>query len=125
MPGATSTASGPATWSQEKVTSCAADVAIAWRDRRHLCAHTIGLGVNRSGPFAEYVSLSMTNIWRHWDGVAEEIAAIFDPFGNAVHSGLDISPVVTHRFSYREYEQAFAIARSGQSGKVILDWSGT
>jgi threonine 3-dehydrogenase len=38
-------------------------------------------------------------------------------------SGLDISPVVTHRFGYREFEQAFAIADSGQSGKVILDWS--
>ena len=38
-------------------------------------------------------------------------------------SGLDISPVITHRFSHRDYEEAFAIARSGQSGKVILDWT--
>jgi threonine 3-dehydrogenase len=239
--------------------------------RRHLCAHTIGLGVQRPGAFAELVALPMTNIWRHWPGVDEEIASIFDPFGNAVHtalsfpvlgedvlvagagpiglmataivrhagarhvvvtdvnpyrlelarrmgasvvcdprereladvqrelgmtegfdvalemsgsaealrgavasmahggriavlgipseqvsldltplvfnmltlkgiygremyetwyqmsvmldSGLDISPVVTHRFSYRDFEQAFAVAGSGQSGKVLLDWT--
>jgi len=239
--------------------------------RRHLCAHSIGLGVNRPGAFAELVALPMTNIWHHWPGVDEEVAAIFDPFGNAVHtalsfevlgedvlvtgagpigcmaaavarhagarhvvvtdlnpyrlelarrlgatlaidprehdladvqkelgmtegfdvglemsgnadalrgmianmahggriavlgipageltldlgplifnmltlkgiygremyetwyqmsvmleSGLDISPVITHRFSHRDFEEAFAVARSGQSGKVILDWT--
>jgi threonine 3-dehydrogenase len=239
--------------------------------RRHLCAHSIGLGVQRAGAFAEYVALPMTNIWHHWPGVDTEVASIFDPFGNAVHtalsfsvlgedvliagagpigcmaaavvrhagarhvvvtdlnpyrlelatrmgatlavdprereladvqqelgmtegfdvglevsgspdalrqmlgsmahggrvallgipsenvsldldpiifngltvrgiygremyetwyqmsalitSGLDISPVITHRFSYRDYEEAFAVARSGQSGKVLLDWS--
>ncbi|HEY4349434.1 MAG TPA: L-threonine 3-dehydrogenase [Gaiellaceae bacterium] len=240
--------------------------------RRHLCAHSIGLGVNRPGAFAELVAMPMTNIWHHWPGIDEEVASIFDPFGNAVHtalsfevlgedvlvtgagpigcmavavarhagarqivvtdlnpyrldlarrmgatlavdprqsdlaevqrelgmtegfdvglemsgspaalttmignmahggriallgipsepmsldlnplifnmltlkgiygremyetwyqmsvmveSGLDISPVITHRFSHRDYEEAFAVARSGQSGKVILDWSG-
>jgi threonine 3-dehydrogenase len=239
--------------------------------RRHLCAHSIGLGVQRPGAFADYVVLPMTYIWQHWPGVEEEIAAIFDPFGNAVHtalafgvlgedvlitgagpigcmatavvrhagarhvvvtdmndyrlelarrmgatravdprscdlpalqrelgmsegfdvglemsgsaealrgmvanmahggriallgipsaevtldlspvifnmltlrgiygremyetwyqmtvmltSGLDISPVVTHRFPCRDYEEAFAVAGSGRSGKVILDWS--
>jgi threonine 3-dehydrogenase len=239
--------------------------------RRHLCAHSIGLGVNRQGAFAEYVVLPVTNVWHHWPGVDEEVAAIFDPFGNAVHtalsfpvlgedvlvtgagpigcmavaivrhagarhivvtdvnryrldlaremgatlvidprerelvdvqrelamsegfdiglemsgstdalrsmidnmahgggiavlgippgevtldfnpiifdmltikgvygremyetwyqmtvmlqSGLDIRPVITHRFSYRDFEEAFAVARSGQSGKVILDWT--
>ncbi len=241
--------------------------------RRHLCAYSIGLGVNRPGAFAELVSLPMTNIWHHWPGIDEEVAAIFDPFGNAVHtalsftvlgedvlvtgagpigcmavavvrhagarhvvvtdlnpyrlelarrmgatiavdprerdlaevqaelgmtegfdvglemsgspealrtmlanmahggriallgipsepmtldlnplifnmltvkgiygremyetwyqmsvmieSGLDISPVITHRFGYRDFEEAFAVARSGQSGKVILDWTET
>jgi len=241
--------------------------------RRHLCAHSIGLGVNRPGAFAEYVSLPMTNIWHHWPGVDEDVASIFDPFGNAVHtalsfpalgedvlvtgagpigcmataivrhagarhvvvtdlnpyrlelartmgatlaidpreraladvqselgmtegfdiglemsgnadalrsmianmahggriavlgiptgeisldlepvifnmltlkgiygremyetwyqmtvmlqSGLDIRPVITHRFSHRDFEEAFAVARSGQSGKVILDWTDT
>jgi threonine 3-dehydrogenase len=239
--------------------------------RRHLCAHAIGLGVQRPGAFAELVALPMTNIWHHWQGVDEEVAAIFDPFGNAVHtalsfpvlgedvlvtgagpigcmavavvrhagarhvvatdvngyrlelarrmgatlavdareadltevqsrlgmkegfdvglemsgnpdalrsmianmahggriallgipagevtldldpvifdmltikgiygremydtwyqmtvmlqSGLDIKPVITHRFSQRDYEEAFAVARSGQAGKVILDWT--
>jgi threonine 3-dehydrogenase len=238
--------------------------------RRHLCAHTQGVGVNRPGAFAEFIVLPMTNIWRHNRKIDPEIAAIFDPFGNAVHtalsfpvlgedvlitgagpigimaaavvrhagaryvvitdlnpyrlhlaekvgvtlavnpqqtalkemqkqlamtegfdvglemsgnpaafremltnmshggkiamlgipagdmaidwhdvifnmltikgiygremyetwykmtvmleSGLDISPVITHRFSWRDYEQGFAVMRSGESGKVILDW---
>jgi threonine 3-dehydrogenase len=241
--------------------------------RRHLCAHSIGLGVQRPGAFADYVALPMTNIWHHWPGVDEEVGAIFDPFGNAVHtalsfavlgedvlvtgagpigcmaiavvkhagarhvvvtdlnpyrldlarrmgatlavdprerdlvdvqrelgmsegfdvglemsgngealrtmianmahggriallgipaepvsldlnpvifdmltikgiygremyetwyqmsvmleSGLDIKPVITHRFSHRDFEEAFAVARSGRSGKVILDWGDT
>jgi threonine 3-dehydrogenase len=241
--------------------------------RRHLCAHSIGLGVNRPGAFAEYVVLPMTNIWHHWPEVDEDVASIFDPFGNAVHtavafpvlgedvlitgagpigcmaaavvrhagarhvvvtdlnpyrldlarqlgatlavdprerdlgeiqrelgmtegfdvglemsgnpvalrsmvanmahggriamlgiptsevtldlqpvifdmltikgiygremyetwyqmtvmlqSGLDIKPVITHRFSHRAFEEAFAIAGSGQSGKIILDWTDT
>jgi threonine 3-dehydrogenase len=239
--------------------------------RRHLCAHAIGLGVQRPGAFAEYVALPMTNLWHHKPGIDEEVASIFDPFGNAVHtalsfpvlgedvlisgagpigcmaaavvrhagarhvvvtdpnhyrldlarrmgatvaidpgerdlaevqpelgmtegfdvglemsgnpealrgmidslahggriailgipadevaldlnpvifnmltlkgiygremyeswyqmtvlveSGLDVKPVITHRFSYRDFEDAFTVARSGQSGKVVLDWT--
>ena len=56
--------------------------------RRHLCANTIGLGVGRDGAFAQYVVLPMTNVWQHWPGVDEEVASIFDPFGNAVHTAL-------------------------------------
>ena len=56
--------------------------------RRHLCARAIGLGVGRDGAFAEFVALPMTNIWHHWPGVDPEVAAIFDPFGNAVHTAL-------------------------------------
>ena len=56
--------------------------------RRELCARTIGLGVGRDGAFAELVALPMTNIWHHWPGVDAEVAAIFDPFGNAVHTAL-------------------------------------
>jgi threonine 3-dehydrogenase len=56
--------------------------------RRHLCANTIGLGVGRDGAFAELVALPMTNIWHHVPGIDEEVAAIFDPFGNAVHTAL-------------------------------------
>jgi threonine 3-dehydrogenase len=239
--------------------------------QRHLCVHTQGVGVNRPGAFAEYIALPMTNIWRHAAGIDLDVAAIFDPFGNAVHtaltfetlgedvlvtgagpigimaaavarhagarhvvitdvndyrldlarimgvtraldarterisdvqpeldmhegfdvgmemsgspsalremlanmahggriallgipseeiaidwntvvfnmltikgiygrqmyetwymmtvllqSGLDISPVITHRFGYEAYEEAFAIARSGQSGKIVLRWA--
>ncbi|HEX5240541.1 MAG TPA: L-threonine 3-dehydrogenase [Candidatus Limnocylindrales bacterium] len=240
--------------------------------QRHLCPYTVGLGVGRDGAFAEYVALPHTNIWHHWPGIDEDVAAIFDPFGNAVHtalsfpvlgedvlvsgagpiglmcvaiarhagarlvvaselnafrrelalklgatvaidprehdlgavqrelgmvegfdvvlecsgnatalraaldnmahggniallglptaeisldlnevifnqltlrgiygremyetwykmavlvqSGLDISPVITHRFPFRDFENAFAAARSGDSGKVIMDWQG-
>jgi threonine 3-dehydrogenase len=56
--------------------------------RRELCARAIGLGVGRDGAFAEYVSLPMTNVWHHWPGIDEEVAALFDPFGNAVHTAL-------------------------------------
>src|SRR5271157_5188959 len=56
--------------------------------RRHLCAHTQGVGVNRPGAFAEYIALPMTNIWRHEPDINQEVAAIFDPFGNAVHTAL-------------------------------------
>ncbi|MEI9813995.1 MAG: L-threonine 3-dehydrogenase [Acidobacteriota bacterium] len=55
---------------------------------RHLCANTSGVGVNRPGCFAEYISLPMTNIWRHDPRVDRDAAAIFDPFGNAVHTAL-------------------------------------
>ena len=56
--------------------------------RRHLCAHTLGVGVNRAGAFAEYIVLPMTNIWRHSPKIDLQVAAIFDPFGNAVHTAL-------------------------------------
>ena len=244
--------------------------ATAWPGRRHLCAYTQGVGVNRTGAFAEHIALPMTNVWKHAPGIDLDVAAIFDPFGNAVHtalafpvlgedvlitgagpigimaaavvrhagarhvvvtdinpyrlelarsigvthaldvsqrhgrraqrelgmtegfdvglemsgspaalhdmlanmahggriamlgipaeeiaidwnrvifnmltirgiygremyetwykmtvmlqSGLDISPVITHRFAYRDFEEAFAVAASGDSGKVVLDW---
>jgi threonine 3-dehydrogenase len=56
--------------------------------RRHLCPHTKGVGVNRPGAFAEYISLPMTNLWHHRPGIDMEVASIFDPFGNAVHTAL-------------------------------------
>src|SRR3981081_3861350 len=56
--------------------------------RRHLCADTQGVGVNRAGAFAEYIVLPMTNVWVHSPGIDEDVAAIFDPFGNAVHTAL-------------------------------------
>ena len=56
--------------------------------RRHLCAHTSGVGVNRPGCFAEYIALPMTNVWVHAPHVDLDVASIFDPFGNAVHTAL-------------------------------------
>src|SRR6267378_6547185 len=56
--------------------------------RRHLCADTKGVGVDRAGAFAEYLSLPMSNVWVHPKGIDEDVAAIFDPFGNAVHTAL-------------------------------------
>ena len=56
--------------------------------RRHLCAYTQGIGVNRTGAFAEYIVLPMTNIWHHDPSIDLDIASIFDPFGNAVHTAL-------------------------------------
>jgi threonine 3-dehydrogenase len=56
--------------------------------RRHLCAHTLGVGVNRPGAFAEFIALPMANIWRHHESIPLDVAAIFDPFGNAVHTAL-------------------------------------
>jgi len=56
--------------------------------KRHLCADSKGIGVNRAGAFAEYISLPMTNVWRHKPGIDLDIAAVFDPFGNAVHTAL-------------------------------------
>ena len=56
--------------------------------RRHLCNDTKGIGVNRPGAFAEYLALPMTNVWHHQHDVDRDVAAIFDPFGNAVHTAL-------------------------------------
>ena len=56
--------------------------------RRHLCAHTKGIGVNRPGAFAEYISVPQTNVWHHEKDIDRDVAAIFDPFGNAVHTAL-------------------------------------
>src|SRR3954452_16891442 len=46
--------------------------------RRHLCAGTKGIGVDRPGAFAEYLALPMTNVWVHPEGIAKDVAAIFD-----------------------------------------------
>ncbi|MER5492632.1 L-threonine 3-dehydrogenase [Streptomyces sp. NPDC002454] len=56
--------------------------------RRHLCRATVGLGVGRDGAFAEYVALPATNVWVHRAPVDLDVAAVFDPFGNAVHTAL-------------------------------------
>ena len=61
--------------------------------RRHLCAATESVGVTRPGAFAEYISLPMTNLWKHADDIPDDVAAIFDPLGNAVHTALSFDLV--------------------------------
>ena len=56
--------------------------------RRHLCKDTKGVGVNRPGAFAEYLCLPMSNVWVHDASISRDVQAIFDPFGNAVHTAL-------------------------------------
>jgi threonine 3-dehydrogenase len=59
--------------------------------RRHLCKDTKGIGVNRPGAFAQYLALPMTNVWHHAPGIDLDVASIFDPFGNAVHTALSFN----------------------------------
>jgi threonine 3-dehydrogenase len=57
--------------------------------RRHLCYDARGIGVNLPGAFADFVTIPKSNVWRHNEGLDPEIAALFDPFGNAVHTALE------------------------------------
>jgi threonine 3-dehydrogenase len=57
--------------------------------RRHLCYDARGIGVNLPGAFADFVTIPKSNVWRHSEGLDPEIAALFDPFGNAVHTALE------------------------------------
>lgn len=61
--------------------------------RRHLCRNTIGVGVNRTGAFAEYLVIPAFNAFKIPDNISDEMAAIFDPFGNAVHTALSFDLV--------------------------------
>ncbi len=61
--------------------------------RAHLCRNTQGVGVNRPGSFAEYVCIPQSNVVPIPDDIPDEIAAIFDPFGNAVHTALSFDLV--------------------------------
>lgn len=61
--------------------------------RTHLCRNTIGVGVNREGAFAEYLVLPAFNAFKIPDGISDDLAAIFDPFGNAVHTALSFDLV--------------------------------
>ncbi|WP_159615849.1 L-threonine 3-dehydrogenase [Arthrobacter zhaoguopingii] len=56
--------------------------------RRQMCIRTSSVGVQRDGAFAEYVVLPETNVWVHHDEITPELGAVFDPFGNAVHTAL-------------------------------------
>ena len=61
--------------------------------KRHLCPNTVGVGVNRPGSFAEYLSLPASNLFKLPDGISNEMAAIFDPYGNAAHTALSFNMV--------------------------------
>ncbi len=59
--------------------------------RRHLCRNTMGVGVNRSGCFAEYLSIPVSNVWHADKSIPKDILSIFDPFGNATHTALSFN----------------------------------
>ena len=61
--------------------------------KRHLCRNTMGVGVNRTGAFAEYLSLPALNAWKLPDSISDDLASIFDPYGNAVHTALSFDLV--------------------------------
>ncbi|HEY5248852.1 MAG TPA: alcohol dehydrogenase catalytic domain-containing protein, partial [Dermatophilaceae bacterium] len=61
--------------------------------RRHMCINTSSLGVNRDGAFAQYVVIPESNVWKHPDDIDLDLAAIFDPLGNAVHTALSFPMV--------------------------------
>ncbi len=61
--------------------------------RRHLCMNTIGVGVNRSGAFAEYLSVPAFNVFKIPDGISDDMASILDPLGNAAHTALSFDLV--------------------------------
>ncbi|BDU73092.1 L-threonine 3-dehydrogenase [Mesoterricola silvestris] len=61
--------------------------------KRHLCPNTRGVGVNRPGSFAEYLSLPATNLFKVPDGISDDLASIFDPYGNAAHTALSFDMV--------------------------------
>lgn len=61
--------------------------------RRHLCPNTVGIGVNVNGAFAEYVTVPEMNVWHLPDAIPSELAAFFDPYGNATHSALSFDVV--------------------------------
>ncbi len=61
--------------------------------RRQLCRHAVGVGVNRPGAFAEYLVIPSVNVYRIPDEIPDELAAVFDPFGNATHTALSFDLV--------------------------------
>ena len=61
--------------------------------KRHLCRNTVGVGVNRQGCFAEYLSIPAFNAFKLPDSISDELASIFDPYGNAVHTALSFDLV--------------------------------
>ena len=91
--------------------------------RRHLCAHTLGVGIHRPGAFAEFLSLPMENVVPVPDDIPDEVAAIFDPLGNAVHTALSFDLVgedVLITGAGPIGIMAIAIAKAAGARKVII-----
>src|SRR5947207_15693450 len=61
--------------------------------RQHLCPNTVGIGVNRAGAFAEYIVMPASNLWPIPDQIPSELAAFFDPYGNAAHCALEFDVI--------------------------------
>jgi threonine 3-dehydrogenase len=61
--------------------------------KQHLCPHTVGIGVNRAGAFAEYIAVPASNLWPIPDQIPSELAAFFDPYGNAAHCALEFDVI--------------------------------
>ncbi len=78
--------------------------------KRHLCEFTKGVGVHRDGAFAEYIVMPESNIWPIDESIPSEVAAFFDPFGNAVHSAL----------SYRVAGEDILITGAGPIGLMAV-----
>jgi threonine 3-dehydrogenase len=61
--------------------------------KRHLCRNTVGVGVNRAGAFGEYLVIPSSNVFKLPDSISDDVASIFDPLGNAVHTALSFDLV--------------------------------
>ena len=61
--------------------------------KRHLCRNTVGVGVNRPGSFAEFLVIPAENVYKIPDNIPDDLAAIFDPYGNAAHTALSFDLV--------------------------------
>jgi threonine 3-dehydrogenase len=56
--------------------------------RQHLCSHALGVGVNRQGAFAQFLSIPARNVYKVEPGISEDVISTFDPLGNAIHTAL-------------------------------------
>ena len=91
--------------------------------RRHLCPNTKGVGVNRDGAFADYVSVPATNVWKVPAGMDLDVVSCFDPLGNAVHTALSFDLVgedVLITGAGPIGCMAIAVARAAGARKIVI-----
>ncbi len=91
--------------------------------RRHLCPNTVGVGVNRDGAFADYVSIPATNVWKVPAGMDLDVVSCFDPLGNAVHTALSFDLVgedVLITGAGPIGCMAIAVARAAGARKIVI-----